>query len=106
MVSSPSKEAADQAIAQIKAITAPITVGEVYTGQVTEIIRDRNRGNEIGAIIQITPKKEGMVHISELADYRVGKVTDIVKVGDTVKVKVVSIDPEKGRIALSKKQVG
>lgn len=104
MVSSTDKQAADKAIDEIKALTTQVEVGQIYTGQVTEIIKDRLRGNEIGAIVQLTPKKEGMIHISELADYRVGKVSDIVKVGETVKVKVVGIDPDKGRIALSKKQ--
>ena len=57
-----------------------------------------------GAFVEILPHKDGMVHISELAPYRVKEVTDIVKIGDTVKVKVIEID-EQGRVNLSMKQV-
>jgi len=58
---------------------------------------------EFGAMVEIGPKQDGLVHISELADQRVNKVTDVVKLGDVVTVKVVGID-EKGRVNLSLKR--
>jgi polyribonucleotide nucleotidyltransferase len=58
---------------------------------------------DFGAFVQVLPGKDGLVHISELAPWRVDQVTDIVKVGDKVNVKVIEID-EKGRINLSMKQ--
>jgi polyribonucleotide nucleotidyltransferase len=66
--------------------------GKIYEGKVVRII-------EIGAFVEIAPNKDGMIHISKLAKERVEKVTDVVNVGDTVKVKVLKID-EKGRINL------
>ena len=58
---------------------------------------------EIGAFVEILPNQEGMIHISQLANQRVNKVTDVVKIGDVVPVKVISID-EQGRINLSLKE--
>ena len=69
--------------------------GEVYVGTVTRIM-------QFGAFVEILPGKEGLVHISKLAQERVEKVEDVVNVGDEIKVKVIEID-EKGRINLSKK---
>jgi len=57
---------------------------------------------DFGAFVEVLPKQEGLVHISELAHYRVGQVTDILNIGDTVKVKVLEIDAM-GRINLSRK---
>jgi polyribonucleotide nucleotidyltransferase len=71
-------------------------VGEVFAGKVTRLM-------EFGAFVEFLPKQEGLVHVSELAPWRVGKVGDIVKVGDEVKVKVTEID-SLGRINLSMKQ--
>jgi polyribonucleotide nucleotidyltransferase len=76
-------------------------VGEIFEGPVVQILKDRMRGNEIGAIVQILPNKDGMVHISQIANERIDKVSDKVKVGDVVKVKVVEVDKEKGRVSLS-----
>ena len=67
--------------------------GEIYDGKVTRII-------EIGAFVEFAPGKEGMVHISKLADHRVEKVEDVVKVGDDFKVKFLGTD-EKGRLNLA-----
>ena len=72
-----------------------VTVGEVFTGKVTRMF-------DFGAMVEILPGQEGMVHISEMAHHRVGKVGDVVKSGDIVNVKVVDID-EKGRVNLSMK---
>ena len=79
----------------IEGMTAEAKVGETYTGKVTRIMN-------FGAFVEILPGKEGLVHISQLADRRVAKVEDVVKVGDEIKVKVVEID-DMGRINLSKK---
>ncbi len=79
----------------IVGMTAEAEIGKVYTGRVTRIMN-------FGAFVEILPGKEGLVHISQLADRRVAKVEDVVKVGDEIKVKVVEID-DMGRINLSKK---
>jgi polyribonucleotide nucleotidyltransferase len=106
LVSSADKNAADKAIAQIKDIGREFTIGEILTGTVEEIIKDRMRGNEVGAIINLGGSHSGMVHISEVAPERINKVSDKLKIGDKVTVKVVSIDKERGRMGLSIKQNG
>ncbi|MBE9018326.1 S1 RNA-binding domain-containing protein, partial [Chroococcidiopsidales cyanobacterium LEGE 13417] len=78
----------------IQGMTRKLQEGEVYAGRVTRII-------PIGAFVEFLPGKEGMIHISQLADYRVGKVEDEVTVGDEVIVKVREIDG-KGRINLTR----
>ncbi|MFA4931237.1 MAG: polyribonucleotide nucleotidyltransferase [Patescibacteria group bacterium] len=83
----------EQAAEIIKNITKEVVAGEIFEGTVTRLM-------DFGAFVEILPKQEGLVHISELAPYRVAKVTDIVKVGDKVKVKVIEID-NLGRINLS-----
>ncbi len=77
-------------------LTRDITVGEVFEGEVVRLM-------EFGAFVQVLPGKDGLVHISELAPWRVEKVTDIVNLGNKVHVKVIEID-EKGRVNLSMKQ--
>lgn len=103
LVSSTDPKAAETAISMIENITREIKPGEIFTGPVTQIIKDRMKGNEIGAIVKILPNQEGMVHISQLADQRVEKVSDIVNVGDVIPVKVLEVDTERGRISLSYK---
>jgi len=88
-------EAAERAIEQIKAITAEVEVGKIYRGKVVGI-------KEFGAFVEILPDKDGLLHISEIADYRVKQVEDVLKLGDEVWVKVLGID-EKGRVKLSRK---
>ncbi len=88
-------EAADRLVARIEEMTAVPEVGKVYDGVVRTI-------KDFGAFVQILPGTDGMVHISELAPYRVKKVTDILKEGDKVRVKVLDID-SRGRIRLSRK---
>jgi len=79
----------------IKNIAREVTVGEVFRGKVKRIL-------DFGAFVEILPGQEGLVHISQLSERRVSKVSDIVKVGDIIPVKVISID-EQGRINLSLK---
>ncbi|MFA6475584.1 MAG: polyribonucleotide nucleotidyltransferase [Patescibacteria group bacterium] len=95
--------AMEQAKLLVTAITKRIEVGEIYLGTVVKIVADRNSGKEIGAIVQLTPNQDGMVHISQIDNTRVEKVSDILKEGDKVRVKVVEINREKGRISLSRK---
>jgi len=94
-VTAEKEEAAKKAVAWIKNITREIKIGEVFQGKVKRILT-------FGAFVEILPGQEGLIHISELAPYRVEKVEDIVRVGDIVPVEVISID-EQGRINLSLK---
>jgi polyribonucleotide nucleotidyltransferase len=93
-VSSIEGDRAKQAKAIIQGMTRKLNAGDVYAGRVTRII-------PIGAFVEVLPGKEGMIHISQLADYRVGKVEDEVAVGDEVIVKVREID-NRGRINLTR----
>lgn len=95
-VTAEKEEAAKKAVSWIKNITREIKVGEIFQGKVKRIL-------DFGAIIEIFPGQEGLVHISELAPFRVRKVEDVVKVGDLIPVKVIAIDPQ-GRISLSLKK--
>jgi len=104
MITASDKEGGQKALEMIKSITRKIKVGEEFEGEVIQIMTDRNRGNEIGAIVQLTENKDGMVHISNLANEHVAKVSDVVKVGEKIKVRVVEVDEEKGRIGLSHKE--
>jgi polyribonucleotide nucleotidyltransferase len=92
-VTAEKEDAAKKAISWIENITREVKVGEVFEGKVKRILN-------FGAFVEILPGQEGMVHISKLAPYHVEKVEDIVKIGDVVPVKVVSVD-EQGRINLS-----
>lgn len=103
LVSSTDSKAADIALSAINSMFREVKIGEIFTGPVTQIIRDRIKGNDIGAVVQILPNQEGMVHISQLSNERVAKVTDVVNVGDVITVKVMEIDRERGRISLSLK---
>lgn len=85
-----------RAVEWVQMLTKDVVAGEVYDGKVTRVL-------DFGAFVEVLPKKEGLVHISEIAPYRINQVTDIVNVGDTVKVKVIEID-ELGRINLSMRQ--
>ncbi len=88
------KEMIDRAIRMIKNIVTEIEAGMVMTGKVVRIL-------EFGAFVELTPNKDGMIHISKLSDQRVNKVEDVVNIGDEVTVKVVKVDTAKGRIDLS-----
>lgn len=102
-VSSIDAKMAEKAVATVKDLMKEIKTGDIINGEVKSIQKDRISGKEIGAIVQLTPKLDGMVHISQLADYRVPKVSDILKVGDQISVMVLDIDKERGRISLSYK---
>ncbi len=104
MVSSTDAEMAKKAISWIEGLTKEVKVGERYTGQVVQILKDRMKGNEIGAIVQITPNQDGMVHISEIANERIEKVSDHLEVGQDVNVVVTDVDAERGRVSLSIKR--
>ncbi len=96
MITSVNAEAAQKAYAWVKSLVAVPEVGTIYEGKVTKMM-------DFGAFVEIMPKKEGLVHVSEMAPYRVGSPSDIVKVGDKVKVKLFEIDSQ-GRLNLSMKQ--
>jgi len=106
MVSSTDQEMGKKAISMIEGLTKEVKIGEKYTGEVVNILKDRMKGNEIGAIVQLTPNQDGMVHISEIANERIDKVSDKLKVGQTVDVVVTDVDRERGRISLSIKRAG
>lgn len=92
------EELAKKAAERIKSLTREVVSGESFKGKVKRIM-------DFGAFVEILPGQEGLVHISQLADHHVEKVEDIVKIGDVVPVKVISID-EQGRINLSMKEAG
>ncbi len=92
-----NKAMINKAIDIITRIVTDIEVGMVLTGPVVRIM-------DFGAFVNLAPNKDGMVHISKLANKRVAKVTDVVNIGDEVTVKVIKVD-EKGRIDLSMKDV-
>jgi polyribonucleotide nucleotidyltransferase len=93
-ISAIDEDKAKRARSIIQGMTRKLNAGDVYLGKVTRVI-------PIGAFVEFLPGKEGMVHISQLADYRVGKVEDEVTVGDEVIVKVREID-NRGRINLTR----
>ncbi|MCC6677335.1 MAG: polyribonucleotide nucleotidyltransferase [Phycisphaerales bacterium] len=95
MVAAPNGDAIAAAQGEIEALCAEIKVGTVYTGKVVST-------KDFGAFIELAPGTDGMCHISELADGYVKSVTDVVRVGDVVKVKVINVD-DQGRIKLSRK---
>ncbi len=96
-IASVNKEAADDARKRIEQITADIEPGQIFEGKVIKIMN-------FGAFVTLTPGRDGLVHISQLSDERVENVTDVVKEGDMVKVKVLEVDKQ-GRIRLSMKAV-
>ncbi len=94
-VSSVDADAAEKARQIVESLTEEVKVGTVYTGKVVSI-------KSFGAFIEILPGQDGMCHISELADKYVDKVEDVLKIGDTVRVKVINVD-DQGRVKLSRK---
>jgi len=103
MVTTSNSGMGDKAVTWVKNLTHEVTVGEVYEGIVMKIVTDRNSGTEIGAIVELVPGQDGMVHISQFENRRINKISDVVKVGDKLKVKVMGVDKERGRIELSHK---
>ncbi len=94
-IGSSDAEATQKAISIIEGLTREAKIGDIYTGKVSRILN-------FGAMVEILPGKEGLVHISELADHRLNRVEDEVKIGDEVTVKVISID-DMGRVNLSRR---
>ena len=86
----------ERAKAEVEALGAEIKIGAVYEGTVVST-------KDFGAFVELVPGTDGMCHISELAEGYVKSVTDVVKVGDVVKVKVIDVDQSSGKIRLSRK---
>jgi len=95
-IASPNKESAQKCKEYIKKMTATPEVGETYDGVITKIM-------DFGAFVEILPGKEGLLHISQIDNKRVNKVTDYFKEGDKVTVKLVKI--ENGKFSLSRKEL-
>ncbi|MCK4326718.1 polyribonucleotide nucleotidyltransferase, partial [bacterium] len=94
-ISAPDDEGIQKALKMVESLTADVEVGKIYSGKVKKI-------TDFGAFVEVLPKQEGLVHISQLADHHVKKVEDEVKVGEEILVKVVEVDPQ-GKIRLSRK---
>lgn len=92
---SPDQNAIDEAKKMVKNLTAEAEVGQIYDGVVKRIV-------DFGAFVEILPKTDGLVHISELANHRVRTVDEVVKEGDRVKVKCIGVD-DRGKVRLSMK---
>ncbi|MDR1194773.1 MAG: polyribonucleotide nucleotidyltransferase [Peptococcaceae bacterium] len=93
MIATADAEAGAKAVQIVRDLTRDVVVGEIYTGKVTRLMN-------FGAFVEVLPGKEGLVHISHLAETRVNKVEDVVNVGDIITVKVTEIDRQ-GRVNLS-----
>ena len=96
-ITAETQEGAQKAVDWIKSLTREVMVGEIFDGKVTKTL-------DFGAFVEILPGQEGMIHISKLSSQRVEKVTDVVNVGDKVRVKVIAID-DQNRINLSLKEL-
>jgi len=97
MIAGSTWEGADAALARIEAMTEEIKVGRVYSGTVSSV-------KDFGAFVEIAPGKDGLLHISELAEGFVKTVTEVVNVGDRIDVKVIAVD-DQNRVKLSRKAV-
>ncbi len=96
-VASTDQEGSEKAVQMIRRLTEEAEVGKIYTGKVV-------RTTDFGAFVEILPGQDGLVHISQLADYHVRSVEDVVKLGDDIMVMVIDIDRE-GKIKLSRQAV-
>ncbi len=96
-IASPNGESIEKALAWIKSLVEEPEVGKIYEGTVVSI-------KDFGAFVNILPGIDGMLHISQLSDKRVGKVTDVLKEGQTVRVKLTEID-NRGRLSLTMKGI-
>ena len=85
----------NRAMDAVRALTEEVEIGKIYTGVVRRIV-------DFGAFVEILPGKEGLVRISQLADYHVNRPEDVVSVGDEITVMVIEVDPQ-GRINLSRR---
>ena len=96
-IASADQEAAQKAISIIERLTEEVEEGKIYLGTVKTIV-------DFGAFVEVLPGTDGLVHISEIAEHRVKKVTDELAEGDEILVKVIGID-NRGKIKLSRKAV-
>lgn len=97
-IASADLEMAHEAERRIKELTAEVEVGQEYEGPVLRLL-------DFGAIVQVLPGRDGLLHISEIANYRINDINDVLKVGQNVRVKVIDAD-DKGRLRLSMKAIG
>ncbi len=95
-IASANGESAQAALEKVEALTASVQIGRIYRGRVTSV-------KDFGAFVEIIPGKDGLCHISELADTYVNSVAEVCNVGDEMMVKVIAID-EQDRVKLSRKQ--
>ncbi|HEY7805252.1 MAG TPA: polyribonucleotide nucleotidyltransferase, partial [Orrella sp.] len=98
VISSADLDRAQEAQRRIAELTADVEVGQVYEGSVLRLL-------DFGAIVQVLPGRDGLLHISEIANYRIANINDILKVGESLRVKVIEAD-DKGRLRLSVKAIG
>ncbi|MFO7747290.1 MAG: polyribonucleotide nucleotidyltransferase [Orrella sp.] len=98
VISSADIDKAHEAQRRITELTADVEVGQVYDGSVLRLL-------DFGAIVQVLPGRDGLLHISEIANYRIANINDVLKVGQGVRVKVIEAD-DKGRLRLSIKAIG
>ena len=98
VISSADLDRAKEAERRIAELTADVEVGQVYEGSVLRLL-------DFGAIVQVLPGRDGLLHISEIANYRIANINDVLKVGETLRVKVIEAD-DKGRLRLSVKAIG
>ena len=97
-ISSADLDKAREAERRIRELTADVEVGQEYEGPVLRLL-------DFGAIVQVLPGRDGLLHISEIANYRIANINDVLKVGQTVRIKVIEAD-DKGRLRLSMKAIG
>jgi polyribonucleotide nucleotidyltransferase len=97
-VASVDGESAKNAIRRIEALTKEAEIGAIYLGKVVRIM-------PYGAFVEIMPGKDGLVHISEVADYHVQRVEDVLNLGDEINVMVTEVDKSNGKISLSRRAV-
>ena len=95
LVATPDEEAAAKAVKLIEEFTGEVELNKIYLGKVKKVV-------DFGAFVEVLPGTDGLLHISEIADYRIRNINDVIKEGDEVMVKVIEIDRQ-GRIRLSKK---
>ena len=93
-ISSPDMARVAEARRRIEEITAEVEAGQIYEGTVTRLL-------DFGAIVQLLPGKDGLLHISQIANRRIGKPDEVLSVGDVVDVKITAIDNDKQKISLS-----
>jgi len=98
VISSADLDRAHEAQRRITELTADVEVGQEYDGSVLRLL-------DFGAIVQVLPGRDGLLHISEIANYRIANINDVLKVGQALRVKVIEAD-DKGRLRLSVKAIG